>query len=330
MAKSSTAPPPRPDVLAFLQKIKEDPDDDTPRLVLSDWLEEHGDTARAEFIRVQCERAKLTKKNPRCGQLHRRARLLRRRHENHWLEPLREHTLVHDFVRGLVAIEINNRKAFDKQALRRLTATEACAWVYSLRVPDDRTYQDFVRFAALLLVHLNELACHIDDKDAVILAASPNACHLRHVELADSFITSRGMKRLAASPHLANLTSLDLSHTLIGPTGAEALAASSHLTKLTRLDLSETTIGDPGVCALANAPNLTKLKELSLFIFQADNVETFKDDENDVRPFGDKGARALVASQYLNQLVYLDLRGNRISRQTQVALRDRFGKAARL
>src|SRR5207249_8060556 len=38
---------------AFLQAIVENPDDDTPRVVYADWLDEHGDAARAEFIRLQ-------------------------------------------------------------------------------------------------------------------------------------------------------------------------------------------------------------------------------------------------------------------------------------
>src|SRR5215217_4715089 len=42
---------------AFLSAIREAPDDDTPRLVLADWLEDHGDPDRAEFIRVQCRLA---------------------------------------------------------------------------------------------------------------------------------------------------------------------------------------------------------------------------------------------------------------------------------
>jgi uncharacterized protein (TIGR02996 family) len=42
---------------AFLRKIAESHDDNTARLVYSDWLEEHGQAARAEFIRVQCELA---------------------------------------------------------------------------------------------------------------------------------------------------------------------------------------------------------------------------------------------------------------------------------
>jgi uncharacterized protein (TIGR02996 family) len=41
----------------FLQDIIEHPEDDAPRLIYADWLEEHGDSDRAEFIRVQCELA---------------------------------------------------------------------------------------------------------------------------------------------------------------------------------------------------------------------------------------------------------------------------------
>jgi uncharacterized protein (TIGR02996 family) len=40
---------------ALLAAIQAAPDDDAPRLIYADWLEEHGDAARAEFIRVQVE-----------------------------------------------------------------------------------------------------------------------------------------------------------------------------------------------------------------------------------------------------------------------------------
>ena len=43
---------------AFLLSIKDNPADDTPRLVYADWLEEHGETERAELVRVQIELAK--------------------------------------------------------------------------------------------------------------------------------------------------------------------------------------------------------------------------------------------------------------------------------
>jgi uncharacterized protein (TIGR02996 family) len=43
----------------FLRAIIEQPDDDGHRLVYADWLEEHGEEARAGFIREQMELAKL-------------------------------------------------------------------------------------------------------------------------------------------------------------------------------------------------------------------------------------------------------------------------------
>jgi uncharacterized protein (TIGR02996 family) len=43
---------------ALLAAVCEHPDDDTPRLVFADWLDEHGEPDRAEFIRLQCLRAK--------------------------------------------------------------------------------------------------------------------------------------------------------------------------------------------------------------------------------------------------------------------------------
>ena len=40
---------------ALLQAVYANPADDLPRMVLADWLDEHGEPERAELIRVQCE-----------------------------------------------------------------------------------------------------------------------------------------------------------------------------------------------------------------------------------------------------------------------------------
>jgi uncharacterized protein (TIGR02996 family) len=48
-----------PDWLAFIAAIVANPDDDTARLVAADFLEEHGDAHRAEFIRIQVQLASL-------------------------------------------------------------------------------------------------------------------------------------------------------------------------------------------------------------------------------------------------------------------------------
>jgi uncharacterized protein (TIGR02996 family) len=47
-----------PDWRAMVAAVRAAPDDDLPRLVAADWLDERGLGERAEFIRVQCELAK--------------------------------------------------------------------------------------------------------------------------------------------------------------------------------------------------------------------------------------------------------------------------------
>lgn len=46
---------PAPGHDSFLRAICENPDDDAPRLIYADWLDENGDADRAEFIRLQIE-----------------------------------------------------------------------------------------------------------------------------------------------------------------------------------------------------------------------------------------------------------------------------------
>ena len=49
---------------AFLHDILAHPDDDAPRLIYADWLDEHNDP-RGEFIRTQCALAQLSEEDPR-------------------------------------------------------------------------------------------------------------------------------------------------------------------------------------------------------------------------------------------------------------------------
>jgi uncharacterized protein (TIGR02996 family) len=53
---------------AFLQTIIDNPDDDVPRLILADWLDEQGDP-RGMFIRIQCQLAQLAHGDPQAEAL---------------------------------------------------------------------------------------------------------------------------------------------------------------------------------------------------------------------------------------------------------------------
>jgi uncharacterized protein (TIGR02996 family) len=52
----------------FLRAVIADPEDDGPRLVYADWLDERGDAARAEFIRLQCELSQVETIEHDCGE----------------------------------------------------------------------------------------------------------------------------------------------------------------------------------------------------------------------------------------------------------------------
>lgn len=49
---------------ALLAAIAADPDADLPRLVYADFLDDHGDPDRAEFIRFQCRTARTDPTDP--------------------------------------------------------------------------------------------------------------------------------------------------------------------------------------------------------------------------------------------------------------------------
>jgi uncharacterized protein (TIGR02996 family) len=86
---------------AFLRSILENPDDDTPRLVYADWLEERDDP-RGEFIRVQCRLEKMGGDDPLRSDLEARERDLLARHVEGWVGPLRPWLTGWKFRRGFV------------------------------------------------------------------------------------------------------------------------------------------------------------------------------------------------------------------------------------
>src|SRR5262245_60010005 len=66
---------------AFVHHILTAPDDDMPRLVFADWLEEHRRESHAELSRIQCERARLPKRSREPEAKTRREKLAAREKE---------------------------------------------------------------------------------------------------------------------------------------------------------------------------------------------------------------------------------------------------------
>src|SRR5262245_43696023 len=106
---------------AFLNTIRMVPDDDTARLVYADFLDEQGspaDSARAEFIRVQIELARLPETDPKRPALEDRENELLRAHEAAWIGELPKSITGWAFERGFLTELSGEAPAFALDAVR--------------------------------------------------------------------------------------------------------------------------------------------------------------------------------------------------------------------
>jgi uncharacterized protein (TIGR02996 family) len=244
----------RPEIRVFLDEIKSHPDDDTPRLVLADWLQEHGDpeeAARGEMLRIQVLLHQLSASDPRREALRRRQSDLLREHLDHWVGPLMEHATWR-FERGFLHLVARASKILSREAAA-LTTPEVCAWVETLKLEDLRAghFPYLVRSPFLPHVHTLDLSDnYLDGKRLKLLALSPNVSGLKTLLLEGNRLRSSGPRVLADSPCLTGLTTLDLARNFIGDEGALFLADSPHLGNLTTLRLGGNAIGPQGQAAL--------------------------------------------------------------------------------
>jgi uncharacterized protein (TIGR02996 family) len=279
---------------AFLQAILETPDDDTPRLVYADWLDEHDDAERAEFIRLQIRLATLSADDPQRLTLEERCGALLTEHEDQWLGQLAPLTSTCQFRRGFVEVVSLGFKQFLANA------------------------ETIFRLAPVRQLKLLRLAHTRESLDN--LAASPYLGRIRRLDLRGSEIGPGHLHDLLASPHLANLEELDLGGTRIGPDGVRDLAQATHLSRLTWLSLSSDRVGE-AVVALAEAPHLGRLEVLDLGqnLIDAPTLERLAQSPvlarlrhlglayNDLNA---AGAEAIATSPFWSGLVHLELSGN--------------------
>jgi len=88
----------------LLRAIVTEPDDDTHRLVYADWLDDHGDPVRAEFIRAQVQLARDPTDSPERRTLAFRARQLLDQHEAEWAAVLEGLASEWTFRRGFIEV----------------------------------------------------------------------------------------------------------------------------------------------------------------------------------------------------------------------------------
>jgi uncharacterized protein (TIGR02996 family) len=250
-----------PEEAAFLDRVCADPDDDAPRLIFADWLDERGDP-RGEFIRVQVALARLPAVDSRRDTLvDREAALLGRFHAP-WSDPLKGIAGWTEFRRGFVETVNIDGRTF----LRRADDLFRLAPVRHIRFLDVGSTLERVTECPQLarLTALTVFAQHIDDRLARCLVESPHLGGLRALNIGRNRVGDRGVERLAWTPRFRELTVLDLSDNAVGDGGARTLAESSNLGNLESLELRRNEVTRAGLGYLCSSHALARLRHVGL------------------------------------------------------------------
>ena len=277
---------------ALLTAILANPDEDTPRLVFADWLDEHGDASphaagtseggsgeawganswRAKFIRAGCAAARAAPYSQAKYDLTAQADGLQGLHGAEWAAGLDGLTVAARFARGFVEEVTMYSKRFVAAAAKVFAAQP-------VRV---------VKFADM--TYSRGTAAPRD------LFACPHLARLHTVEFPGLTVNDDFAAHLARSPHLAGLRCLRLRGCTVSPTALRAVLESDRLPSLVELELLDSTsIESDHLTAVAASPALSKLKVLS---FRG-------------CPVGPSGAVALAGSKHAAGLEVLRLKYER-------------------
>lgn len=227
---------------ALLRAIAADPDEDTPRLVYADYLDELGgevNTARAEYIRIQVRRQRGFAGADEDARLYRREVALYVEFAARWRQELPP---------GYDANVVSARRGFWHRARATARAVLAAA--------DDP-------FAGLIDELTLGLDCGRYDLADVFASA-----HVRR--LSALTVSTRGGTLTTADTHLLasvafpRLERLDLSGHAIRNRGVDVLRLSSHFPQLRYLDLSGCQITDAGANLLLASSLIARLRRLTL------------------------------------------------------------------
>jgi uncharacterized protein (TIGR02996 family) len=191
-----------------LAAVLAEPNADAPRLVYASACEAHGDSERAEFVRLQVQSIAARRKGDEQGELQgfQRELALRKRFGDQWAGPVRDSVKSFQFFRGFV----------------EWIAVDAA---YFLTHADE-----LYAIAPIRMVALRDAVPVLKD-----LGCSPHLARLVWLSLENQQIEDHGVELLAESPYLRNIAYLGLAGTGMSAAGVETLAASPHLPALRRV-----------------------------------------------------------------------------------------------
>lgn len=334
---------------AFMSAILADPDDDTPRLVFADWLDENGsddDKAHAALIRAQCRLEVPPVRSKERRVLKHEADAILKEHGHRWAKELADLGSVRSwsFHRGFLdGITISatqfaaHAEAIFKAAPTIRTATFPDA---SNEVGRLAKCEYLSRLASVNLQSMCGCGFCPIHNDLRALFGSKHTANLTSLNIARDRIDADGAKRLAKSAALARLTSLDVSLNPLGDDGVAELGKSKHLKQLVSLNLTVTGFGEAGLIALAAFKNMPALRTLLLsgnqlsaalkaFVASPLFAQLTTLDLR-LTGIGDEGVKVLAAIPEIAKLTSLDVRQCQITEKGKTLLKKRFPKGVKV
>jgi uncharacterized protein (TIGR02996 family) len=227
---------------AFLRAIFDAPDDDTPRLVYADFLQENGEEDRAEFIRLGCALNRLANDDPNRVDLQADINTIV------WKRTLRAGmpswpwrpgvSLDRGFPLPALVVEVEGQDLQNLLWLREDTVHRKPEWYAAQAVKIRRTRIDVemlnVLFAAPSFVRVVELDLSGEEvHDRSELGFDYATYHIEPV------ITTAAVAALAQHRGLRRIERLDLRNNDLDNDAARALVNSPYLDNLKRLQLLE-------------------------------------------------------------------------------------------
>jgi len=216
---------------AFIREIATHPDEISPRLIYTDWLEERGDP-QGEFIRVQCELA-ATRQSTRCRDLRQREAAIMVAHREEWLRSLGGELIRAVFRCGLVEhLQVNPESFFSNRT---------------------RWFQQ---------APISTLEVRLSKGDVSRFTKCSELQYARSLRVGGSELGDNRCIRLLSSSYLRRLDELWLTSSSIGPSAVRWLVESPLATRLRVLILSGNALGREGGDVLADARPLPALEAL--------------------------------------------------------------------